>query len=81
MDSGGNAGDADGFLKEGGFLVLGLGKGDCDFGAADGDRDAGEASSGAVVEEGGNPGGESLGDGNGFDEVASGGSLRARGRQ
>jgi hypothetical protein len=69
MDFGADAGDADGFLEEGGLFALGLGEGDGYVRAADGDGDAGEACSGAVVEEGGYFGWEGLGAGDGFDEV------------
>ena len=70
VDPSRDASDADGLLKEGGFLVLRFGEGDGDFGSADGDGDAGEAGAGAVVEEGCNARGKSLGAGDGFGEVA-----------
>ena len=70
MDAGGDAGDADGFLEEGGFFVLGFGEGDGDFGAADGDGNAGEAGAGSIVEEGGDAGGKGMGAGDGLEEVA-----------
>jgi len=57
VDLGGDVGDADGFLKEGGFLALGLGEGDGYVWAADRDGDAREAGSGAEVEERGDAGG------------------------
>lgn len=75
MDAGSDAGDADGFLEEGGLLVLGLSESDGDFGTADRDGDAGEASSRAVVEEGGDARGKGLGAGNGLDEMALENSL------
>jgi hypothetical protein len=65
-----NAGDADGFLEECGFLAPRLGKRHSDFGSANGNGNSWKACSGAVVEEGPDPNGERLCAGNGFDEVA-----------
>ena len=65
-----NAGDADGFAEEGGFFVLRLGEGDADFRPADGDGNSGEAGTGTVVEECGDPGRKRLRAGDGFEEVA-----------
>ena len=62
--------DASGFLEEGGFFALRLGQRHGDLGAADGDGDAGEACAGAEIEQGGNPGGQGAGAGNGFDKMA-----------
>ena len=70
VDFGGDAGDADGFVEEGGFFALRLGEDDGYLWAADGDGDAGEACSRAEVEEGGDAGGEGLGAGDGLDEMA-----------
>ena len=71
-----DAGDANRFLKEGGLFALGFGQGHGDLRAADGDGDAGEACAGAKVEECGDAGGEGLGTGDGFDEMASEDGLR-----
>jgi hypothetical protein len=48
---GGEMESANGFAEEGDFLVLGFGEGDAEFGAEEGDGKAGEAGSGAEVEE------------------------------
>ena len=47
---------ADGFAEERGLFVLRFGQGDLDVGAEEGDGQAGEASPGAEVEEGGGAG-------------------------
>jgi len=70
VDAGGDAGDADSLLEEGGFFVLGFSESDGDLGAADRDGDAGKTGSRAVVEEGGDDGGKGLGTGDGLEEVA-----------
>jgi hypothetical protein len=65
-----DASNANGFLEEGGFFALGFCQSDGNVWTADGDGNAGEACSRAEVEEGGDAGGEGLGAGDGFDEVA-----------
>ena len=52
-DLGGKGECADGLAEEGGFLVLGFGEGDAPGGVEELDGEAGEAGSGAKVEEGG----------------------------
>jgi len=61
---------ANGFAEEGDFLVLGFGEGDAEFGEEEGDGKAGEAGSGAEVEEG-LCGGEMSGGEEAFSEMTS----------
>ena len=71
-----DASNANGFLEEGGFFSLGFCQSDGNVWAADGDGNAGEACSRAEVEEGDDAGGEGLGAGDGFDEMARKDGLR-----